>query len=432
MSSADTIFALSSGRLPSGVAIIRLSGPGVRFAFETLIGKVPRPRHATYARVRDRNLEIDRGICLFLPGPGSATGEDCAEFHVHGGPAVVKALLTILSGLRGFRPAEPGEFTRRAFLNGKFDLTGVEALSDLIAAETEQQRRLAVDNIGERQRNAYLGWRQRILELRALAEARLDFSDQDDVGESEDAGISDVADAIAAEIDAHVALFRQAEIVREGYSVVIIGAPNAGKSSLLNALAQRDAAIVSEEAGTTRDPVTVAIEIEGYKVNVTDTAGIRANPGRIEGLGIERAIRLAERADLVVHLVDMSEPVEARPGVSAEVLTVGTKADLVRAEEGRLAVSSISGAGIDVLLREIGSRLKNVVSIGEDVLPTRERHVRHLNAASQALRRLNRALMPELRAEELRLAAVELGRIVGLSDTEELLGEIFSRFCIGK
>ena len=432
MSSADTIFALSSGRLPSGVAIIRLSGPSVRFAFETLIGQVPKSRHATYARVRDRNLEIDRGICLFLPGPGSATGEDCGEFHVHGGPAVVKALLTILADLPGFRPAEPGEFTRRAFLNGKFDLTGVEALSDLIAAETEQQRRLAVDNIGERQRNAYLGWRQRILELRALAEAQLDFSDQDDVGETEDGGISDTAGAIAAEIDAHVALFRQAEIVRDGYSVVIIGAPNAGKSSLLNALAQRDAAIVSEEAGTTRDPVTVAIEIDGYKVNLTDTAGIRDNPGRIEALGIERAIRLAERADLVVHLVDMSEPVEARLGVSAEVLSVGTKADLVPADDGRLAVSSVSGAGIDALLREIGSRLKNVVSVGDDVLPTRERHVRHLNAASQALRKSTRVAMLELRAEELRLAAVELGRIVGLSDTEELLGEIFSRFCIGK
>lgn len=430
MSSADTIFALSSGRLPSGVAIIRLSGPQIRFAFETLIGRVPQPRHATYSKIRKGTLEIDRGICLYLPGPGSATGEDCGEFHVHGGPAVVKALLTILSEMPGFRPAEPGEFTRRAFLNGKFDLTGVEALSDLIAAETEQQRRLAIENVGERQRNAYLDWRQRILSLRGLAEAELDFSDQDDVGESDDGRISAAANEIAREIDAHVALFRQAEIVRDGYSVVILGAPNVGKSSLLNALAQCEAAIVSDEAGTTRDPVTVAIEVDGYKVNLTDTAGIRDNPGRIETLGIERAIGLAERADLVVRLVDTED--EADLGVSSDALVVRTKVDLSGRLGSGLAVSSLTGEGIDTLLKEIGRRLKDVVGTGEDVLPTRERHVRHLKAASQALNRSTVVPLPELQAEELRLAAVELGRIVGLSDTEELLGEIFGRFCIGK
>lgn len=432
MSSADTIFALSSGRLPSGVAIIRLSGPKIRFAFETLIGRIPQPRHAIYSKIRKGIMEVDRGICFYLPGPGSATGEDCGEFHVHGGPAVVKALLTILSELPGFRPAEPGEFTRRAFLNGKFDLTGVEALSDLIAAETEQQRRLAIENVGERQRNAYLGWRQRILSLRALAEAQLDFSDQDDVGESDDRRISAAANEIAQEIDAHVALFRQAEIVRDGYSVVIVGAPNVGKSSLLNALAQREAAIVSDEAGTTRDPVTVAIEIDGYKVNLTDTAGIRDNPGRIEALGIERAVKLAERADLVVRLVDTGGEPEADLGVSPDALVVRTKVDLSGRLGSRLAVSSVTGEGIDTLLKEIGRRLKDVVGAGEDVLPTRERHVRHLNAASRALNQSTVAPLPELQAEELRLAALELGRIVGLSDTEELLGEIFGRFCIGK
>lgn len=432
MSSADTIFALSSGRLPSGVAIIRLSGPKVRFAFETLIGLVPQPRHATYSKIRKEIIEVDRGICLYLPSPGSATGEDCGEFHVHGGPAVVKALLTILSDLSGFRPAEPGEFTRRAFLNGKFDLTGVEALSDLIAAETEQQRRLAMENVGERQRNAYLDWRQRILSLRALTEAELDFSDQDDVGAGDDRRVPAMADEISREIDAHVALFRQAEIVRDGYSVVIVGAPNAGKSSLLNTLAQREAAIVSDEAGTTRDPVTVAIEIDGYKVNLTDTAGIRDNPGRIEALGIERAIKLAERADLVVRLVDTGGELDAGPGLPSEALVVQTKADLMDRTGSGLAVSSLTGEGIDTLLKEIGRRLKDVAGTGEDVLPTRERHVRHLKAASQALNRSTVAPLPELRAEELRLAAVELGRIVGLSDTEELLGEIFSRFCIGK
>lgn len=431
MSSADTIFALSTGRLPSGVAIVRLTGPRVRFVFETMVGHVPTPRVAAYSHIGRADTVIDRGLALFFPAPHSVTGEDCGELHVHGSPAVVKALLTILSDLPGLRPAEPGEFTRRAFLNGKLDLTGVEALSDLIAAETEQQRRLAIENSGERQRDAYLDWRARILRLRALVEADLDFSDQEDVPDTVTGEVAAEATAISGEIDAHVALFRRSEIVREGYSVVIIGAPNAGKSSLLNALAQREAVIVSDEAGTTRDAITVAIDINGYKVNLTDTAGLRDDPGRIEAMGIERALDLAAKADLVLRLTDMTDPVWVR--TAGKVLDVGTKADLAYASNVHaLAVSSWTGVGLDDLLLAIAELLTEAVGTNSHVAPTRERHVRHLRAAATALSNAAGGGLPELRAEELRVAAVELGRIVGLSDTEELLGEIFSRFCIGK
>ncbi|MGB6117673.1 MAG: GTPase, partial [Mesorhizobium sp.] len=280
-----------------------MSGPDVRFAIETIFGDVPPARRSAYGILSFEGSEIDRGLCLYFPGPGSVTGEDCGEFHVHGSVAVVNSLLACLGKIERMRPAEAGEFTQRAFLNGKMDLTGVEALSDLIAAETEEQRKLAFANIGGRQREIYEGWRNRLLSLRARLEAELDFSDQEDVGESALDHVCRQAEELALEIEKHSFLFQNSEIIRSGYSVVIVGAPNAGKSSLLNALARRDVAIVTGEAGTTRDLITVHLDIGGYKVNLTDTAGLREHAGHVEAIGIARARETAAKADLVIELV---------------------------------------------------------------------------------------------------------------------------------
>ena len=297
----DTIVALSSGRLPSGIAIVRISGPQTRFAVETIAGALPEPRRATFSRLRTPLGEtIDSGLLLFFPGPGSFTGEDLAEFQVHGGKAVVAALLQALTSLPGIRHAEAGEFTRRAFLNGKLDLIESEALADLISSETEAQRRLAVSNASGAQSGLYAGWRRRIIHAMAMIEAELDFSDEADIpGSVADQVWADVL-ALRQEIEDHVKGYHQAEIIRDGYDVVIVGAPNAGKSSLLNALAQRDAAIVSDEPGTTRDLVELSLDLNGVKVRLTDTAGIRDAAGKVEAIGIERALGRAKSADLVL------------------------------------------------------------------------------------------------------------------------------------
>lgn len=431
MSSSDTIFALSTGRLPSGIAIVRLSGPHVRFAFETMFGAVPASRVATYGRVGGTET-LDHGLALFFPGPASVTGEDCGEFHLHGGVAVVKAVLTMLAGLPGLRPAEAGEFTRRAFLNGKMDLTGAEALSDLIASETEQQRQLA-EASGSKQRALYESWRRSIVEIRAGVESDLDFSDQEDVSGLDLRALHGSINRLASSIEAHAARFRAAEIVRSGYSVAIVGSPNAGKSSLLNALAMNDVAIVSDEAGTTRDPISVSLDIDGFKVVLTDTAGLRSGGGVLEKIGMERARHAARRADLILRLIDPVAPVFVEVESAAESVDVWTKSDLLAAPEDALSVSSIGEPDVGSVVRLIASRVSDVAGVGRsDVLPTRERHVRHLLSAAGSLRQSAMSDKPEIIAEELRFASVEIGRITGLTDTEELLGEIFSRFCIGK
>lgn len=433
MSSADTIFALSSGRLPSGIAVIRMTGPQTRMALGTIFGFVPEPRVARFGAFRAGTDIFDNGICLYFPGPGSVTGEDCGELHLHGGVAVVKTALTILEDLDGLRIAEPGEFTRRAFLNGKIDLNGAEALADLIAAETAHQLEMA-SAAGAKQSGLYLSWRHEILGVRALLESALDFSDQDDVP---DLALDEIREGIVTlsrGILAHVSRFKQAEIVRTGFSVVLVGAPNAGKSSLLNALALRDVALVSDEPGTTRDSVSVGLDIDGYKVVMTDTAGLRDDPGRIEAMGIDRTRALSREADLVLDVRDLSHPIKVDLESSGAVISVGTKRDLVGVGcDVDVSVSSLTGDGIDDLLAMIGRRVASAVASGGEVWPTRERHVRHLRAAADALERACGAGMsPEFVAEELRQAAVELGRIVGVTDTEELLGEIFGRFCVGK
>jgi tRNA modification GTPase len=437
----DTIFALSSGRPPSGVAVIRLSGARSGRTVEAIAGKMPAERRAVLSTFRSAEGDvIDRGLVLFFPGPSSFTGEDCAEFHVHGGRAVVDAMSEALLRIDGLRPAEPGEFTRRAFLNGRMDLVEAEALADLISAETEAQRRFAVMSAGGAQSALYAGWRKRIVHARAMIEAELDFADESDVpGSVSEAVWRDVAE-LADEIDRHVDGYHRAEIIREGYSVVIAGAPNAGKSSLLNALARRDVAIVTDEPGTTRDLVHVALDLNGVKVVVTDTAGIRADAGRVEAIGIERALASVRAADLVVHLEDMGSPAGLiLPGEKMEMLRVGSKADLVggspRVAEDALdlMISVKTGEGVDRLIELVAARASSAAGNADSLVPARLRHVTLLQQAAAGLRRaLGEELDLEVRAEELRQAGDAFGKIAGTVDVEEVLGVIFSEFCIGK
>lgn len=454
----DTIVALSSGRLPAGVAVVRISGKQTRFVIETIAGKVTKPRVASYSTFRMAGgAKIDSGLLLFFPAPHSFTGEDCAEFQIHGGKAGVEALLGALTSFPDVRHAEAGEFTRRAFLNGKLDLTETEALADLISAETEAQRRLALLNADGAQSKLYSAWRQRLIHARAMIEAELDFADESDVPASvADIGWADMQ-KLSEEIREHIGSYHRAEIIRDGFDVVIVGAPNAGKSSLLNALARRDAAIVSDEPGTTRDLVELALDLNGLKVRLTDTAGIREGAAKVETIGIERARQRAETADLVLLLADAVTDEPALPIiVNPNVIHIGTKSDLLAERDllGRaaapsadadiaptdafrqpsLTVSSLTGQGIPELLELLGERAERAAGNAGDVLPSRMRHIEllqatatHLEAALQADHR-----DMELRADDLRLAADRLGRISGAVDIEDLLDVIFSQFCIGK
>jgi len=435
----DTIYALSSGRLPAGIAVVRLSGPHVRDVLRASTGTLPAERMAALRPIRDAGGDlIDNGLVLFFAGPRSFTGEDMAEFHLHGGPAVVGAMLDFLRAQEGLRQAEAGEFTRRAFLLGKMDLTGAEALSDLVAAETEAQRRFALFNAGGRQADLYLSWRERITRARALIEADLDFADEGDVpGSVADAVWADI-EKLAREIDAHLGNYHRAEIIRDGLSVVIIGAPNAGKSSLLNALARREVAIVTDEPGTTRDLVEVALDLDGYKVILTDTAGIREGAGAVEAIGIERAIEKSRRADLILLLTDMAENAEdilSFPG--KKVLRVGTKLDLQKSAapaEFDITLSVKTGAGIPVLLEVLSHWAAEHAGSAADILPSRTRHVEQLLHCRHCLETAIKDSWKELelRAEDLREASDSLGRIVGKIGVEDILDVVFSSFCIGK
>lgn len=433
----DTIFALSSGGLPSGVAVIRLSGPQVRFGLETLIGEIPSPRRAVLRNLKDGTGQIlDCGLVLFFEKPYSFTGEDCAELQVHGGRAVVTAILNHLGTLDGFRPAEAGDFTRRAFLNGKIDLSGAEALADLIAAETETQRKLALQNAAGGQRDLYDGWKRQLLQARAFIEAELDFADESDVpGSVSDRVWTDMA-ALSDKMRAHLQGYQAAEIIREGFRVVLVGAPNAGKSSLLNALAKRDVAIVTDIPGTTRDLVEVTLDIGGVKVVITDTAGLRDTADVVERIGVERAEAAAREADLVIHLRSAPDQAIAIDVLPERLLVIQSKSDLARqaAEPDILPLSSVTGEGIQTLLDEIAGRANALISSASDTVPTRLRHKRHLEKCISFLDIAVCAndLDLELRAEELRHAAAQLGKITGTTDIEDLLGVIFSEFCIGK
>jgi tRNA modification GTPase len=430
--SDDTIFALSSGALPAGVAVIRISGSKAFETLAVLTVNLPPPRTAALRALRDQAGEvIDHGLVITFPAPHSFTGEDCVELHLHGSRAVFARASQELS-LLGLRLAEAGEFSRRAFENGKIDLVEVEGLADLISAETEMQRRLAVEQGFGGQSQLYLNWARRLTDARALIEAELDFADEDDVpGSVSDRVWTDVA-VLAQELSEHIAGAKAGEIIRDGYKVVIAGAPNAGKSSLLNCLAKRDVAIVTDIAGTTRDVLHVDLDIDGFLVRIFDTAGIRDSDDVIEQQGIKRAITAIDEADLVIHLQEIdSLPQQLSLKTRAQILCVGTKLDL-RDSDSRfdICISALTGEGLDELRGEIARRIKKLWN-GSSV-PSRQRHLSHLREASEFIIEALAGHHLDLRAESLRAAASSLGRITGRVDVEQLLDVIFSQFCVGK
>lgn len=383
---------------------------------------------------------LDTGLVLYFPGPASFTGEDVVEFHVHGGRAVVSAVLGRLMAMDGLRPAEPGEFTRRAFLAGRLDLTEVEGLADLIRAETEAQRRQALRQASGMFRRHLEAWRSRLVAARAMVEAELDFADEEDVPESiAEKAWADV-EAVAAAIGIHLADEGRGERLRDGAEVVIVGPVNAGKSTLLNALARREVAIVSPEPGTTRDLIEVRLDIAGYPFTLVDTAGLRRAEGAVEREGIRRAVARAEAADLVLAVAEAGTTAPARP-VGAPAILVGTKADLIDSDSERARirlgfdalVSSETGEGIDALLGLLAKFARERMEPGESSLITQARHRDALATCRSALSAaLDGALPLELRAEELRRATDALGRLTGRVDVEDLLDVIFRDFCIGK
>jgi tRNA modification GTPase len=450
----STIFALSSGRPPAAIAVVRISGPQAGAALEALIGRVPEPRKAALARVREpvSGEIIDEALALWFPAPHSETGEDVAELQLHGGQAVIAGVLDALGRLDGCRLADPGEFTRRAFENGKLDLTEVEGLADLIAAETAAQRRQAYRQlkglIGDRAE----AWRRRLIEALALVEARIDFSDEADVPENLVEPALQAAQHLRDEIAATLADAGRGERLREGLVVAIAGPPNGGKSTLLNRLARREAAIVSPFAGTTRDVIEVHLDLGGYPVTLLDTAGIRDSEDPVEQEGVRRARERAAGADLVLWVTDLSAsdkttgPDGAGLG-AAELWLVQNKIDLVPAardeSESRwkdrinrsLTISARTGAGMDPLMAALSAHAKDYFAATESTLVTRARHRRALEETVSAL---DRALAQsphgreELIAEELRSAATTLGRLTGRVDVEDILDVIFRDFCIGK
>jgi tRNA modification GTPase len=379
---------------------------------------------------------LDDGLVLWFPAPRSATGEDVAEFHLHGSRAVLAAVMQVLGRL-GLRVAEPGEFTRRAFLNGKLDLLQAEAIADLAAAETEAQRRQALRQLDGELGDLYRGWSQRLTRILAHLEAAIDFPDEDLPPEIEDRVLGET-EGLIAEIECHLADGHRGERLRDGIMVAIIGPPNAGKSSLLNKISRREAAITSPIAGTTRDIVEVAIDLHGYPVVLADTAGLRDSEDVVEREGLRRALRRAEEAEIRLFVFDARCPEEAR-GAAAwpgpDTILVGNKIDLVRVccdlPSAALPISALTGEGIDALLSALGERVAQTYRIEAPIL-TRARHRQALEECALSLRRAIGAALSELRAEDLRLALRSLGRITGTVDVEDLLDVIFRDFCIGK
>lgn len=433
-SNNHTIIALSSGTLPAGVAVIRVSGSQCLTVSNALgLGQLV-PRKAKLTDLADPATKevIDRGIFIWFPGPNSFTGEDCLELQVHGGRAVVGKLLEVLSGLKDVRLAEAGEFSRRAFENGKMDLTEIEGLSDLIAADTEWQRRQAQDQAGGRLRGLLEDWRSELIRCRAFLEVEFDFSDEDDVPDSMVEAVIKKVAALEYDISCYVEDGNRGEIIREGFAIVLAGAPNSGKSSLLNALADRDIAIVSSVAGTTRDVLQCRLDIYGIPVVFYDTAGIRDTVDDIELEGIKRALDHAERSDLTIWLSAADDPKSPVSDLSGAVV-FQSKSDLAEVN-GEFHINTVEKGGLNRLLDFIRSRLLEFNSDGDLALITRERHRSELVRCVAALR-ASQSLMTSnsvLSSEELRIASDCLGRLTGFVDVEDLLDVIFSEFCIGK
>jgi tRNA modification GTPase len=434
--SSDTIFALATGAGRAAIAVIRLSGPGVSGMLAALAGLTPRPRFAHYVRFRDpRSGEtLDHGLALFFPAEQSPTGEDYAELQIHGGRAVIDAFLTISSHASGFRAAEPGEFARRSFANGKMDLSQVEGLADLIDAETAFQRRQALRALGGGLRRRVEEWRETIIAASALVEAELDFSDEGDVSTPAESLAARLA-SLAAEMEEQARQAPAAERLRDGFLVLLLGPPNSGKSTLLNALARREVAIVSAIPGTTRDMIEVHLDLGGLPVTLVDTAGLREAEDEIERLGVARTRARIEDADLLLWL---SEGGETAPSAeisagSGDCIRVATKADIRVSAQSDLAISARTGLGIEGLIAEIRARAENRLGDGSTALLTRERQRRMVLQAAAAIRAGLQPGKPlEIVAEDLRSAGRSLGRIIGVVDVEDVLDAIFGQFCIGK
>jgi tRNA modification GTPase len=479
-----TIFALSSGRPPAAIAVVRISGSRAGDALKALTGKTPAPRQAALVRVRDpaTNENIDQALALWFPAPQSETGEDVAELQLHGGRAVIAATLEALGKIEGLRPAEAGEFTRRAFEDGKLDLTAVEGLADLVIAETQGQRRQALRQLQGALRARAEDWRGKLIQALALVEARIDFADEAYVPEDLVRPALAIARSLADEIARALADERRGERLRDGLTVAIAGPVNAGKSTLLNRIARREAAIVSPYAGTTRDVIEVHLDLDGWPVTLLDTAGVRETDDPVEMEGVRRARERAAGADLVLWVVEAAEADMARPGQGEAggptVWLVRNKIDLMnqglirnesesqcignsesnpattkslinmanepltQKNESRLYnidsefnLSASTGQGVDRLLSGLAGYAERFLAGSEQALVTRDRHRRALEETLTALRR---ALAPELAgredllAEELRAAAQALGRLTGRVDVEDILDVIFRDFCIGK
>ncbi|MGJ0503330.1 MAG: tRNA uridine-5-carboxymethylaminomethyl(34) synthesis GTPase MnmE [Methylocystis sp.] len=432
MTSRDTIFALGTGAGRAAIAVIRMSGPGAGQALKALAGKLPEPRRATFAIIRDpaTGEMLDRGVVLFFPAPGSPTGEDYAELQLHGGRAVVEGTFSALHRLAGLRPAEPGEFARRGFANGKLDLSQAEALADLVDVQTQAQRRQALRVAGGALRHKVEGWRATLIEALALLEAELDFSDEADVTAFSADRLDALLSPVAADMRAALRLAPASERMRDGFTVMILGRPNVGKSTLINALTQRELAIVSAIPGTTRDMIEAHLDIGGLPVTLIDTAGLREAADEIERIGVDRTLARIESADLALWLSDSGEP---PPPSAVETIRVATKTDLCSAPEGAIGVCALSGEGLEDLAAAIGSRARARLGDGASALIVRERHRRALEEAAESVEAVIGEARPlELQAEELRRASRALGRIVGAVDVEDVLDAVFSRFCIGK
>jgi len=489
----ETIYALSSGRPPAAIAVVRISGPRAGGALKALMGKIPDPRKAALARIRGRHGEtIDQALALWFPGPYSETGEDVAELQLHGGHAVVAAVFAALSQVDGLRPAEAGEFTRRAFENGKLDLTAVEGLADLVMAETEGQRRQAFRQMTGALRDRSEDWRTQLIQALALVEARIDFSDEADVPQDLVTPALQIARSLEGDIASVLAAGNRGERLREGLVVAIAGPPNAGKSTVINRIAKREVAIVSPYAGTTRDVIEVHLDLHGLPVTLLDTAGIRETDDPVEREGVARARARAAAADLILWVVETADAthvgddgetgrvahlsssesqrtpawlvrnkIDLKHGVSQrneqKIQSEGKSEPSVRVNkplrnvakkaltekneieftfnESEFNISAKTGEGFDTLLDALAQHAKSFLAGAESALVTRERHRLALQDARAALRR---ALAPDLSsredllAEELRLAARALGRLTGRVDVDDILDVIFRDFCIGK
>ncbi|WP_273757506.1 tRNA uridine-5-carboxymethylaminomethyl(34) synthesis GTPase MnmE [Bartonella sp. AU55XJBT] len=434
----DTIFAVSSGLLPSGVAVIRLSGPRVVDIVKTLCGCLPKARFMHYGNLTSRDGSfLDSALTVFFPAPHSFTGEDCAEFHLHGGKAVVNRFLDELSTFSGCRMAEAGEFSRRAFMEGKLDLVQAEGLADLIEAETESQRRLAVMGTSGHLTTLYRNWRHKLMKARAFIEAELDFSDEADIPNAISDKIWKDVENLYTSLREHIAEGERASILRDGLKIVIVGAPNSGKSSIMNRLAGRSVSIVTEEAGTTRDALEMRLILGGLPIFLTDTAGFRKTENRVEQLGIEVAKQHVREADLVILVYDIGNPKQVDlPETSAEIWRVGNKLDLYEKndQDWSIQFSALTGLKFDSFIKKLETFCHQRASEIGNLVPARKRQLQLLKEAVKEIENsLNyHSLDLSLRAEHLRRAGDFLGKITGDIDVEDLLDIIFSEFCVGK